>query len=167
VGQRAWGADLQGRALAMAGDGQGAERKLAEARELAGMLEDRTTDRRPWSYWMMPRWFQCQRGVAFGYLAGDPRYRDMAVNELGAGYAGLPEDYQLSEAAAEYLVHLADVHVRAGDAGQACDVVQQAAEIARLTGSVQLRITLTGLHVQMAARWPDDPRVTDLADALR
>ncbi|MGD0606043.1 MAG: hypothetical protein ABSA53_20955 [Streptosporangiaceae bacterium] len=57
--------------------------------------------------------------------------------------------------------------MRAGDAGQACDVVQQAAEIARLTGSVQLRITLTGLHVQMAARWPDDPRVTDLADALR
>jgi transcriptional regulator with XRE-family HTH domain len=167
AGQRAWGADLQARALALAGDGRATERKLQQAHDLAALLEDRPRDRRSWTYWMAPGWFACQRGVALGYLAGDPRYRDLAVSELESGYAGLPEDYQSSEVAAEFLVYLAAVHVRAGDAEQASEVALRAADIARLTGSVRLRTMLTGLHAGMAARWPDDQQVAELAEALR
>jgi transcriptional regulator with XRE-family HTH domain len=166
AGQRADGADLEARGHAQAGDAAAAERKLGDAAELAGQLTERAQDR-PWLYWMSPQYFQCARGATLSLLAGDPRYAEQAAEALEAGYARLPADQKSSAWAARNLAYLADVHVRAGDAGQASAAARQCADIARLTGSVRLRTMLTGLHAGMASRWPDDPRVADLAEALR
>lgn len=167
AGQRADGADLEARGHAQAGDTVAAERKLADVAELAGQMTDRAQDRRPWLYWMSPQYFQCARGATLSLLADDPRYAEQAVALLESGYARLPEDQRSSAWAARNLAYLAAVHARAGDADQASQAALQAARIARMTGSVRLRGMLTGLHARMAARWPGDPRVAGLAEALR
>jgi transcriptional regulator with XRE-family HTH domain len=167
AGQRAEGTDLEARTHAQAGDTAAAERKIDETADLAGQLTERTQDRHQWLYWMTPAFFECTRGAAFGLLADEPRYRERAVAALEAGYAGLPDDQRSSAWTAPTLARLAAVHVRAGDAGEASAVALQCADIARMTGSVRLLGMLTGLHAVMAARWPGDPHVAELADALR
>jgi transcriptional regulator with XRE-family HTH domain len=167
AGQRAYGADLEACGHAMSGDSSAAERKLSETAELAALLESRPQDRRPWSYWMSPAWFRCQRGATLGWLAHEPRYRQLAVTELESGYAGLPDDEKSSAWAALYLGHLADVHMRAGEVAEACSAALQTAKIARTTGSVRLARMLSQVHRGVAARWPNDPQVTELTEALR
>jgi transcriptional regulator with XRE-family HTH domain len=167
VGQRADAADLEARAYAQAGDAAAAERKIDETAELAGYLTKRAQNRHPWLYWMTPAFFECARGAVFGLLADEPRYRERAVAALEGGYAGLPSDQRLSAWTAPTLARLAGVHVRAGDVEEASAVALQCADIARLTGSVRLRGMLTDLHAGMAARWPGDPRVAELAEAIR
>jgi hypothetical protein len=167
VGQRASCAILETRGLAIAGDAAAAERKLAEAAELSEQIPDEPQDRHPWLYWMSRTDFRCKRGVAFGWLAADPRYRELAVRELQTGFAGLPEDQKSSAWAATYLAHIAVVHVSAGDTGQAVAAALQAAEVARRTGSVRLAGMLAAVHGRLRARWPQDRRVAELADALR
>jgi hypothetical protein len=166
VGQRADGADLEAHGYAYVGDADAAERKLGEAADLAAEL-DQAQEPRPWLYWMSSQIFECERGAVLRLLADDPRYQQRAIAALEDGYSRLPDDQKSSAWAARNLAYLADVHVRAGDAGQASAAARQCADIARLTGSVRLRTMLTGLHAGMASRWPDDPRVADLAEALR
>lgn len=71
-----------------------------------------------------------------------------------------------TELTAGYLVHRAVLHARGGDVAQACADAMEAAPVARQTDSASLRGMLTRLHAGMAARWPDDQRVAELADAL-
>jgi transcriptional regulator with XRE-family HTH domain len=163
AGQRADAADLEARAYAAAGDGLRAERKLAEAAELAGNLGRLP----PWLYWMNPWYFECARGAAYGYLAPDPRYRDLAVSALEGGYARLPGDQPSSAWASTLLVRLAAVHARGGDPGRACEVAMRCAGIAEATGSVRLRGMLAALCAGMAERWPRDPGVVVLGEAIR
>ena len=118
-------------------------------------------------YWMTPAFFECARGAVFGLLADEPRYRARAIAALETGYAGLPSDQRSSAWTAPTLARLAGVHVRAGDVEEASAVALQCADIAQLTGSVRLCGMLTDLHAGMAARWPGDPRVAELAEALR
>jgi hypothetical protein len=166
AGQRAYGADLEASGHAMVGDYPAAERKLSDTTRFATLLDDRPQDRRPWSYWMSPAWFRCQRGITLSWLAHEPRYRDRAVTELESGYAGLPEDEKSSAWAALYLGHLAAVYARAGDVDEACAAGLQTARISRLTGSVRLAGMLAQVHAAPAARYPNDPPVTGLAEAL-
>ena len=167
VGQRADGADAEARGHAQAGDAAAAVRKLGDAADLAAQLTGRTQDPRPWLYWVSPQYFECVRGATLSLLADDPRYRQPAIAALEGGYERLPDDQRSSAWAARNLAYLADVHVRAGDAGQASAVALQCADIARITGSVRLLGMLTQLHAGMASRWPDDQRVAELAEALR
>jgi hypothetical protein len=71
-----------------------------------------------------------------------------------------------SEWTADVLVHRAAVHARGGDVGEACADAMKAIPIARQTDSVSLGTLLAELHTGLAARWPDDARVTELAGAL-
>jgi transcriptional regulator with XRE-family HTH domain len=161
VSQRAFSASLEARGHAMTGDGRAAERKLGEAAELGTRLGTRLAE--PWSYWYSPGWLECQRGIALGYLAHIERYRAQAIEALAS-----PETVDsATELTAGYLVHRAAIHVRGGDIAEASADALQAVPIARQTSSASLYTMLTGLHAGMAARWPGDPRVTELADALR
>jgi hypothetical protein len=72
-----------------------------------------------------------------------------------------------SEWASDLVLHRAAVHVRGGDVEQACADAMEAVPVARQTDSASLRGMLTQLHAGMAARWPDDARVAELAEALR
>jgi hypothetical protein len=163
AGLRAHSALHEARGHAMIGETSAAERSLAEAADLA----NQPATQRPWLYWCTPQLFECRRGVALGYLAHIDRYRDQAIEALTVGYASLGSDVRDSEWTADVLVHRAAVHARGGDVGAACADAMKAAPIARQTDSVSLRTLLTELHTGLAARWPDDTRVTELAGALR
>ncbi len=164
LSQRAYGASLEARGHAMAGDAQAMERKLGDLTELAGNL-DQPGAQRPWSYWFTPEWFDCQRGITLGYLAHIDRYRTEAIDALTAGYDGLGTE-QASEWGAGYLVHRAEVHARGGDLGQALADAMQTIPVARRTDSASLRGHLSRLRAGLVARWPDDARVAELTDAL-
>lgn len=164
LSQRAYGASLEARGHAMAGDAAAMERKLGDLAALAGHL-DQPGAQRPWSYWFTPQWFDCQRGITLGYLAHMDRYRTEAVDALTAGYEGLGAERD-SEWGAGYLVHRAQVHARGGDLGQALADAMHAIPVARRTDSASLRGHLARLHAVLAASNPGDPRVTELAEAL-
>jgi hypothetical protein len=69
-------------------------------------------------------------------------------------------------AAAKNLTWLAFAHSNAGDAGQACAAGLLASRAVRRTGSVPHAATLGQISADLTARYPDDQRVVDLADAL-
>jgi transcriptional regulator with XRE-family HTH domain len=166
AGQRALAAGLEARGYAMAGDGTTAERKLGDVHDLITAMADRPQDQRPWSYWLSPAYFQNEEGIVYGHLADDPRYYRRAVTLLETGYQGRRTAEKPTWGAGS-LVHLAAVHARSGDVAQACAVARQASRAVGLAGSMRLAGRLTLLRDEMAARWPGDPRVTELAEALR
>jgi hypothetical protein len=165
-GQHAISSAQEARGHAMAGDVNSAERKLADAMGMAQVADERREQSPPWLYYHSPAFFELQRGIVLGYFAAVARYRDIALSALDAGYAGLPPDERESEWGAAYLVHMAAVHERAGDADQAAAVALAATRIARRTGSPRLRRMLRPLHRRLSARWPDQPDVAALGDAL-
>jgi hypothetical protein len=81
---RAVAASNEARGHAMTGDIRATERKLDQARDLAGQGQATR-----WPYWATPRFFDCEAGVALGYLAHIPRYRTQAIDLLTAGYENL------------------------------------------------------------------------------
>jgi hypothetical protein len=165
VSQRAYGASLEARGHAMTGDADATERKLGDLAALTGRL-DLPGGQRPWSYWFTPQWFDCQRGITLGYLAHIDRFRAEAVGALTAGYEGLGAD-GVSEWGIGYLVHRAEAHARGGEVEQACADAMQAVPVAQRTDSASLRGHLARLLAELTTRWPDDPRVAELAEALR
>jgi hypothetical protein len=165
--ERAYGAALEACGHAWTGDALSAERKIADMLSLVAQMTSQPERERPWSYWYTPQWFECQRGVALGYLADTARRRAEAINALTAGYAGMQPDAAGSEWGTDYLVHRAAVHARGGDIDQACADAMRAVPVARRMNSASLRGLLAQLHTGLAARYPDDPHVTELAEALR
>ncbi len=164
-GQRALAAGLEARGHAMAGDLATAERKLDQSRALAATVADRPQDVRPWSYWMTPLFFQYEAGITCAYLAGAaPRWHSRAIELLEAKPAtgGLA----LWTAAAN-LTHLTFAHAQAGDLAEACATALRALEVVRLAGSVRHAAMLAHVHANLHARYPDDARVNELAEALR
>ncbi len=168
VSQLAYAAGLEarGHALADCANTQSVERKLDHMVELAAQLPGHPEQQRPWAYWYTPAFFDCQRGITYGYLSHDPRYRQLALDALTAGYHDLGPDGQASEWGAAYLVRLASIHARGGDVGPACADATRAALIARQTGSAALAAMLRRLHARLTAQWPSEPCVNVLAAAL-
>ncbi len=167
LSQRTLAVSLEARAHAMTGEARASERKLDEATTLAAQLADRPSEQRPWTYWCTPQWIEGTRGITLGYLAHIDRYRAQAIEALTAGYTGLSEDMRHSEWASDLVLHRAAVHVRGGDVAQACADAFLIVPVARKTDSANLRGMLGQLHAAMSARWPGDPRVAGLAEALR
>jgi len=165
-GQHAISAAQEARGHAMTGDANTAERKLDEAMMLAQAADERPGESPPWLYYHSPAFFDLQRGIVLGYFANVPRYRDLALASLTAGYAGLPPEEQASEWGAGYLVHMAAVHERSGDPDRAAAAALAAARVARQTGSPRLRGMLAPLCGRLSARWPAHPAVIALAEAL-
>jgi hypothetical protein len=163
-GQRAYAAGLEARGHAMAGDVVAAERKLAEAGDLAALTGD-PQGRRPWSYWMTPAFFRNEAGITCGYLAGSgPAWHRRAVDLLTARPAG--RDAALW-APATNLTHLARAHAVAGELDQARATAADAAGAARRSGSGRLMAVLARVYSELQARWPGDARVVQLAEVLR
>lgn len=166
IGQRAYDAHQEARALAVIGDPM-AERLLAEAAELAAAVEDHRDDTPPWIYYYSAPFYLLERGWVYRLLGrDDERLNAEAIRHLSAGLAGLG-DARESAWAAEYLYHLAFALFQAGEAGQACETAGQAAAIAHRTGSHRLLARLGGLHLRMLRRWPKRPEVIELGERLR
>jgi transcriptional regulator with XRE-family HTH domain len=166
-GQLAISAAQEAKGHAMEGRGYDTDRLLGEADTLAGAEYEHLDEAPPWLYYHWPGFYDVQRGIAYGYLAADRLYRDRAAEALTTGLAKLPGGAQSSEWGAEYLVHLAMVHARGGEVAEACAAALRAARIGRQTGSARLLGMLRRLRAGLAARWPDEPCVAGLADALR
>jgi transcriptional regulator with XRE-family HTH domain len=148
-------------AHAMTGDTAATDRKLSDARALAAVLSDEPGKRRPWLYWVTPGWLQNEAGIACSYLAADPYWHARAVTALETtGSDGL-------WASARNLTFLAAAHAKAGDVGSACAAGLKAATAIRTSGSQRCTARLTQVCTELSARHRGDPRVADLADALR
>lgn len=162
--QRADAANLEAQGFAMAGDASTAERKLGEAQDLACTLTDRPQDQRPWSYWMTPAVIQSAEGHISAYLAGTgPRWYERAVDLL----ATRPETSGTPLwKSARNLTWLAFAHARAGDVDNACAAGLQATRVVQRAGSARNAATLSQIRADLQARYPADPRVKQLADAL-
>jgi transcriptional regulator with XRE-family HTH domain len=160
TGQRAHAAEFEARGHAMAGDAAAADRKLGEAADLALTLADKPQDRRPWSYWMTPEFFNNEAGITCSYLAADPRWHARAVQLLGTA------DDEGVWIPAQNFTYLAFAHTRAGAVDQTCAAGVQAAAAVRQAGSVRMAGVLGQVHANLQARYPSDPRVRELAEAL-
>ncbi|MEV5412732.1 helix-turn-helix transcriptional regulator [Thermopolyspora sp. NPDC052614] len=166
IGQRAYDAHQEARALAVMGDPT-AERRLAEAAEMAAAVEEHRDRTPPWIYYYTAPFYLLERGWAYRLLGRDnERLNGKAIDHLTAGISALG-DGRRSQWAAEYIYHLAFALFQTGEVGQACASADEAAMIARRTGSDRLLARLRGLHRRMQARWPKDPRVSELGDRLR
>jgi hypothetical protein len=164
TGQRADAANFEARGYAMAGDAAAAERKLAEAQDLASALADRPQDQRPWSYWMTPGVLQAAEGHTLAYLAGTgPRWHERAVDllETQPEASGTP-----LWKSARNLTWLAFAPAQAGEVDHACATAVQASRAVKRAGSARNAATLGQIHADLAVRCPDDVRVKELADAL-
>ncbi len=166
IGTRVQAAHEEARGHVLAGDTAAAERKLGEAAELAAQVID-DTELHPWLDDLSPQIFLCERGEISSLMSDKPRHLQRAITELETGYAALPDDQKQSAWATRRFAYLADVYARAGDLGQSCGVALQAAAIAQRTGSVRLAEMLTQVLARLATRWPHDPRVAELDEALR
>jgi len=145
-------------AHAMAGDATAADRKLGEAQALAAAFPDK---RRPWLYWMTPEWVHREAGIASSYLAADRRWHARAVTALGTpGSDGL-------WVPAGSLTFLAAAHAKAGQVDNACATGLEAATAIKRSGSRHCAARLAQVHTELDAAHPGDPRVAELADALR
>ncbi len=166
-GQHAISAAQEARGHAMTGDAVAAERALGRALAKAQDAAGQRGEAPPWLYYHSPAFFELQRGLVYRFLARDPRYYGQAVTALRAGHAGLPDDEKSSDWGAVFLYHLAAVHAERGEVEQACAVALDVVRIARQTGSVRLARMLAHLRAGLARRWPNDPAVAALAEALR
>ena len=166
-GQLAISAAQEAKGLAMMRDSVDVDRLLDEADEQAAAAEERPEDSPPWLYYHSPGFFALQRGLAYSYLADQPLYRARAIAALETGHAKLPDGEKQSEWAAEYLCYLADLRALGGDVEQATAAAMQAATVARRARSVRLLRMLAQVCARLAARWPSDPGVAELAGVLR
>jgi predicted nucleic acid-binding protein len=164
---RAYDIFQEARGYALAGETRTAERLLGEAREAAAAAEQ--ADARPWEYYYLePGFFELETGLTYVYLGrDDPRQNGRAVESFSAGRAALPAEMRGAEWAGEYVSHQATAHLQAGDAEATIAAVAEAADIAVATSSEALLAKLRGIQEQMTAKWPDDPAVAELLDALR
>jgi len=161
TGQRALAAEFEARGHALAGDTVAAERKQGEAQDLAAAFAARPADRRPWSYWMTPAFFQHEAGITCAHLASDPRWHARAVTllEPATNDEGI-------WASANNSTFMTFAHAQAGDVDNACAAGLQASAAVRVGGSVRNAAILAQIHADLAARYPGDARVKELAEAL-
>lgn len=81
-------------------------------------------------------------------------------------YEGFSADVARAEWAVDYILRRAAIHARGGDVEQACADALEVVPISLQTNSASLRSMLSELHAGLAARYPNDARVRELADAL-
>jgi tetratricopeptide (TPR) repeat protein len=166
VGQRAYDAHQEGRALGVAGNTDESVRCLQEAEELAALTEEHRDGTPPWIYYYTAPFFLLERGWAYRYLGRDDAGpNDRAIDLLTAGLDGLGEERR-SEWAAEYVYHLAVAYAQEGAPDRACAAAAEAADVARATDSARMSSQLRCLHARLTEKWPTHPAVADFGEAL-
>jgi tetratricopeptide (TPR) repeat protein len=166
VGQRGYDAYQEARGLALLADLEAAVRKVDEGRELAALAHEQSDERPPWIYYYTPSFYALERGLTYRYLGRDnASHNDEAIRSLTAALAGVGES-RASEWVGEYVYHLAVAYVQAGAPDKACETAMEVMGIACATESVRLFERLRVIHARLAQRWPDDPPVIELGEAL-
>lgn len=156
----------EARGYAYAGETQQAQRLAGEAASQA--LAGSPDQLRPWEYYYLtPGFFLLEHGDVYRLLGRrDPSCNATAIRCLADAHGQLPAQARSSEWGAVFLVHLAAAHAQDRDVAQACTVAVQAAQIAGATNSPRLVSMLKHLRAGLAARWPHEASVGELAEAL-
>lgn len=163
VAQRAFDAQFEARGHAMDGDVDAARRALDLAVCRTEQIDD---DLPPWMYYKTPEFMALDRGIVWRYLGEhDSRFTAQAIASLTAGVVALGDDRR-SEWGGDHLHQLALAYVQAGAPDLAARAAIEAVEIAHSTASQRLEHAIADIHRSMAARWPHDPAVAELAAAL-
>lgn len=167
VGQRAYDAYQESRGLALLGDAEAAVRKVSEGTELAAHAHRRTDERPPWIYYYTAPFYALERGLTYRYLGRDNAcHNDEAIASLTAALADMG-DARSSEWVGEYVCHLAVAYMQAGAPDKACETAMEVLEIAQVRESLRLCERLGAIYARLHRRWPDDPHVVELGEALR
>lgn len=162
--QRAFDAQFEARGHAMDGDLDAARRALDVA---AARTDEIGDDLPPWMYYQTAEFIAMDRGLVYRYLgAHDPRFNGEAIRIFAEGIAALGDDRR-SEWGSDYVLQLAYAYAQADAPDDSARAAREVAETARATASRRLADAVTGLHDDLAARWPNEPAVAELADALR
>jgi tetratricopeptide (TPR) repeat protein len=167
VGQRAYDAHQLARGLAIAGDSEEAVRTLEEGRSLALIAHERSDEKPPWIYYYTLPFYALERGFVYRFLGRDnSTYNNEAIASLSAALNDIG-DARSSEWAAEYIYHLAVAYMQAGSPDKACETALEVLRIASATESNRLIERLHGIYARLAKRWPNEPCVKELGEALR
>lgn len=146
-GQRAYDAYQAARGHARLGDLEDAYRFVGFGDELAEQNAAWTGAIPAWEYYR-ERWLcDLERGLVWLEAARhDSSTAQRAVDCLERGVAGVPADMQAADWFAEYVVHLARAHRRAGDLEQAATALERAGRIAAGVGSKRIghQVTVLG-----------------------
>jgi transcriptional regulator with XRE-family HTH domain len=133
-GQRAYDALQAGKGYAALGDLDQARSMLALGGELAHATGEWAGATPPWQYYRAPWYWSLERGIVYRTMARwDRAYAQPAVDELAAGFEGMPVEMRGADWAAEYLVHLAQAHRAVGDTAAAWDALARARRNAEST----------------------------------
>jgi hypothetical protein len=167
AGQRAYDAYQEARGLAVTGERKAAVSKLGEAAGLAALTAEQGGQPPPWIYYYTQPFYALERGWAYLYLGRrDPAANDQAIRHLTEGLAGLDEGSRRSEWAAEHRRHLVSAYAQAGAPDRAAAEALEVVRVARSATSASLLAEVSRQHARLAARWPDDPDVAMLGEAL-
>lgn len=135
-GQRAYDAYAVARAHALLGDLPAADVMLERADELAEATAAWSGETPPWQYYRQPWFWHLERGLTQLHAARWVNARaEVAVTDLRAGLAGMPEEMRRADWAAEYVTHLAAAHIYAGRPNEARTAIEDARSVAEATGS--------------------------------
>jgi tetratricopeptide (TPR) repeat protein len=166
VGQRAYDAHQEARVSAALGDREAAARKLDEGADLAAHALERSDETPPWKYYYTSSFYALELGLSYRYLGRqDDAYNDEAIAALTSALEDLGEN-RSSEWVGEYVYHLAVAYMQAGAPDQACETLMDLIAIAGAAESARLSERVRGLYGRLLRRWPDDPHVIELGEAL-
>ena len=162
---RATAAQQEGRALALVGDRQGALRAIGQAEEELAAPAD--ADDPDLLYFSGPALLQAQRGLILAFLASSPSEHAEAADTISSGVNALPPAIRDSEWLAWYRVQASRARALSGEVGEGAAGLRVALDIVSATGGEKTRTEIAEVQTALAGRWPDDPAVAELGEALR
>jgi len=148
------------RGHALEGDSMACERALEAARTDVASDEDHGDDDRALSGYCTPAYVEMEAGDCWMALGAPTK----AIATFEQGLAIWPPGYERDRGL--HLARLAVAYATANEPEQACGYAEQAAVLARETGSTRTLQELGRLHARLSA-WGDDlPAVRSLRDVL-
>ena len=164
AGTRAVATQQRGRGLALQGDEAGALHAVGDAEDLlsAGQAEDPDS-----LYFYSPAHLSAQRGLILGYLAETPATHARAADCILDGVEGMPPPVRDSEWLAWYRARGAHERAVGGEVDEGVAALREAMHFAGPPGQGKTWAEIWTVLRVFTARWPDDPDVVELGDALR
>jgi len=141
AGVRAMAVQQEARGHAILGDGEACDRRLDEAEALA----DQPGTMPPWMYFYDPDFLTLQRALAFRYLGR----HEQAIELFTGALDRVPAGIRRSDWVGWYVYQLGETYAAAGVTDCAAAAVDEAAEIARVTGAARLAGEVEGLARQL------------------
>ncbi|WP_019634337.1 hypothetical protein [Actinomadura atramentaria] len=153
-----------GRALAIMGEKQEALRAVGRAEESLSRGGSGDPDG---LYFYGAEYLTAQRGLILAYLAEEPAEYAAAADTISTGLDALPPDVRQSAWVAAHRVRVAATLLASGEVSGAVAILRAALRVISRTGDQKGMEEITRTYRTMSARFPHEPDVIELGDALR